>query len=183
MPAPAGFPLADALLADAGRLLAEQRRAESVMLIARAFEVTLAGCAAAVLMAPAKERVRTTPAEVEMLRKRYMNTIGAMPLLGLRNVVIALVTRHVQPRTIAEALDFVEQSRRLGAVAPAREHIAALTDADARSSMEALRDASIIALCGAVIHQGYEPTVQEVEEQREAVTRLAHSLTALFRIA
>jgi hypothetical protein len=173
------FAVADALLEDAGRLIAERRLAQAVMDLARALEVALAGCTAAVLLGPAEDH-RATAVEMEMLRKRYRSTIGSMSLASLRNVVMTLVTRQVRPRTIAESLEFVEQSKRLGAIVPAREHFASIADAGVRSTVEALRDASIIDLCNLVIHQLHQPTEAEAEEQRRSVATLVKALPSVF---
>ena len=173
------FAVAAALLEDAGRLIAERRLAQAVMALARALEVALAGCTAALLLGPAEDH-RATAVEVEMLRKRYRSTIGSMSLSSLRNVVMTLVTRQVRPRTIAESLEFVEQSKRFGATPPAREHFASITDPHVRSAVEALRDASIIDLCNLVIHQLHQPTEAEVEEQRQSVAGLVSALPAVF---
>ena len=175
----AAFAVAAALLEDAGRLIAARRLAQAVMTLARSLEVTLAGCTAALLLGPAEDH-RATTVEVEMLRKRYRSTIGSMSLCSLRNVVMTLVTRGVRPRTIAESLEFVEQSKRFGAIVPAREHFASIPDANVKSTVEALRDASIIDLCNLVIHQLHQPTEAEVEEQRQSVATLVSTLPALF---
>ncbi len=166
----------DTLLAEADRLLAERRNTESIMSLALALEAALASSLSAMLVRlPAGNRKRDDP-EIQMLHKRYMTTIGSMPLGSLRNVMINVLTRQLRAETIPDALQIVEQSKRLASAIPPAEQLAAIKDPAVRSTVVALRDASIIALRNTVMHQTQEPDDGAVKEQRDAVARLVRDL-------
>ncbi len=176
-----GLGVADALLADAVHLSSESRRVESVLALAEMLEVVLARCASSVLMPAAAKR--STPAEIQMLRKRYMHAVGGLPCGALRNVVVNLMTRQIRPATVPEALDVIEHAKRFAEVLPAQEQIATIQDADARAAVERLRDTPLLDLRAAVIHQGHDPTDRELREHRDSTARLARALVVLFRLA
>ena len=112
---------ADALLRDADLLLSERRYADCLITLAAALEVALATCLSSMLVrTPAGQR-NATPAEVQLLNKRYIANIGHLHLRGLCNVTMHVVTRRLHARTIAEALDIIERAKRLGTSVPTPE--------------------------------------------------------------
>ncbi len=168
----------NSLLAEAARLLAEHRNAESIVRLALALECALANALSSMLVQLPGAQRRVDDSEMQMLHKRYMKTIGSMPLGSLRNVMINVLTRELRAETIPEALQIIEQSKRFANAVPPAEQLAAVKDPAIRSLVEALRDVSIIALRNVVMHQTEVPGEREVKAQQEAVARLVRELSS-----
>lgn len=170
---------AESFLSDADRLASEGRNGESAIHLALALEMTLASCVSSVLMRRPSQQ-KPTLAEVQMLRKRYMAAVAGLPLRSLRNFAIHLCVRRARPATIAEALDIIEQAKRLASRLPPPEQFASIDDAEMRSAIEGLRDTTLLDLRDAVVHQGYEPTAGEIQAEREAVAIVIRALQNVF---
>lgn len=168
----------DSLLAEAARLFAEHRNAESIVRLALALESALANALSSMLVQVPGGQRRLEDPEIQMLHKRYMKTIGSMPLGSLRNVMINVLTRELRAQTIPEALQIIEQSKRFANAVPPAEQLAAIKDPGTRSLVETLRDVPIIALRSAVMHQTEVPADGEVMEQQQAVAKLVRQLGA-----
>ena len=159
---------ADALLRDADFLLSEKRYADCLITLSAALEVALATSLSSMLVRDPGSGRNATPAEVQLLNKRYMATIGTQSLRGLCNIAIQVMTRQLHVRTIAEAFDVIERSKRFGTSVPTPEQIKAIKDANARAAVEALRDCAIVDLRNAVVHQSHDATEEDAIEQRKA---------------
>lgn len=170
---------ADAFLTDAGRLASEGKNGESAIHLALALEAALASCVSSVLLR-GPDQQKALPAEVQMLRKRYMAAVAGLPLRSLRNLAIHVCIRRARPATIAEALDIIEQAKRLANRLPPSEQFTAIEDPEIRSAVETLRDATICDLRDAVMHQAYVPTAGEIQAERESVANLVTELRSAF---
>lgn len=171
-------PLWEALLSDADRLLSERRYAESLLSVATALEAAIASCLSSMLVRSPSTEKHTTPPEIQMLHKRYMATIGSMPLPALRNVMMNIVARKMRADTAARALDVIERTRRFAANAPSAEQIEK-AESEIRSVLEALRDAPIIEVRNSVVHQTHAAAAEEARRHREAVGNLIEDLVKI----
>lgn len=171
-------PLWEALLSDADRLLKEHRYSECVINVATALEAAIASCLCTMLVRSPSAEKHATPPEVQMLNKRYMATIGSMPLPALRNVMMNVIARNMTAETAARALDIIERTKRLATNAPSAEHVEK-ADPAVRTVLESLRDVTIIEVRNSVVHQTRETSAAEAQQHRNNVGKLIRDLVRI----
>ena len=173
------MPLCETLLADADRLIAEQRYAVSILTLSLALESAIADALSSMLIRQVVgQRSREDP-EVQMLHKRYGATIGSMPLGSLRNVMINILGRKLRAKSIPESLQIVEQVKRFATTTPSVEQLASIDESTARAIIDILRDTSIMNMRSTVLHYGQIPADRDVKKQRDMVADLLRHLERL----